>query len=254
MYIKSSSASSGLGNNPPDPTPKEPDENSGSDLLDVELLPSSKPVPLFNYDESPSLATSIHVSDDELPLPGPSRDVQHASDIQSVASPPEAPAEEPSNTEQLPERSSRFKRWIWMWMKKIKPDRLPGKLQHSGLPDPHQPPMRANKGPSIVAEGQREKRTVTKSAARPRPKPPPKAVVPTPQNNNTPEPEDTSPSGQGGTDPTETSTVQQPSDGSEPSIGSVRIKHRPGSAKAIVSFGLPAWMLCFRSATIDGTD
>ena len=86
--------------------------------------------------------------------------MQHASDIQSVASPPEAPAEEPSNTEQLPERSSRFKRWIWMWMKKIKPDRLPGKLQHSGLPDPHQPPMRANKGPSIVAEGQREKVTV----------------------------------------------------------------------------------------------
>ena len=38
-----------------------------------------------------------------------------------------------------------------------KPVRLPGKSHHSGLPDPYQPPMRANKGPSIMAEGQRQK-------------------------------------------------------------------------------------------------
>ena len=38
-----------------------------------------------------------------------------------------------------------------------KPDRLPETSHHSGLPDPHQPPTRANKGHSIIAEGQRQK-------------------------------------------------------------------------------------------------
>jgi len=130
-----------------------------------------------------------------------------------------------------------------------KPDRLPGTSHYSGLPDPHQPP-RANKGPSIIAEGQRQKRTVTKSE-RPKPKPPTKTVVPTPPKQDTPK--DTSQSGRGGTDVKETSAAQQLSDGPAPSIGSVHITHQPGSAKAVVSFGLPAWMLCFRSRTVDGT-
>ncbi|KAN0080015.1 hypothetical protein V8E55_009581 [Tylopilus felleus] len=103
-----------------------------------------------------------------------------------------------------------------------KPDRLPGTSHYSGLPDPHQPP-RANKGPSIIAEGQRQKRTVTKSE-RPKPKPPTKTVVPTPPKQDTPK--DTSQSGRGGTDVKETSAAQQLSDGPAPSIGSVHITVR----------------------------
>ena len=116
------------------------------------------PVSVSTLLQSPSPATSIHASDNEVPLPGPSHDIQQAPDIQPVASPPEVPPGELSNTVQPPERSSRFKRWLQTRINKRnveKPNRLPG--THPGLPGPYQPPTRANEGLSIFAEGQRQK-------------------------------------------------------------------------------------------------
>ncbi|KAN0080370.1 hypothetical protein V8E55_009936 [Tylopilus felleus] len=80
-------------------------------------------------------------------------------------------------------------------------------------------------------------------------------LVPTQQANspNKDTSMDASQNGQGASNITKSDPAQGANDGSEPSVGSVRLTHRLGSAKAAVSLTMPAWMLCFKPGTEDGT-
>ncbi|KAF8558585.1 WD40 repeat-like protein [Imleria badia] len=229
------------GNKPTDPKlPEEPRKpglldspthsDNDSDLLEL-AVPSSTPLPLFDYDEPPSSSSSVHPSEDEALPVGSSIAVSQSAGAQSMTSIPSVHPEENPDTIESFEDISVLKRWSRVFLRAS--SRSPATVDA------------ASEGHSSMNTGKRQQRTVGKSVQKQR-KSPVKATVPSDPNK------DTASSGQSPSDRKEAGHPQHTNDLSQPPAGRVHVTRQPGSSDATILIRLPAWMLCFHSGTEDG--